>query len=170
MSEIDKNKEKDASTNPENPVLVQGQENANPETKDEKQKVQKDTKPKAKAGGGGRSKAVKPAKVDSKDQAKSTSTKEGDQLGGEVTKEAVDKKTEKPLVSLKDLVDPENKNIKKQGKTDQRDKVAAEVFANNANCTKLFFTADDIPFFNENDAIKHAVSLDDKTIIPKYKE
>lgn len=160
MSEIDKNIEKDASTNPENPVLVQGQENANPETKDENQKVQKDTKPKAKAVGGGRSKAVKPAKVDSKDQAKSTSTKEGDQTGGEVKKGTTDgdQATDKPKVEKSD------------SKSKQRDKVAAEVFANNVNCTKLFFTADDIPFFNENDAIKHAVSLDDKTIIPKYKE
>lgn len=55
-------------------------------------------------------------------------------------------------------------------KSAQRDKVAAEVFANNANCTKLFFTSDEIPFFIESDAIKHAFSLDDKTIIPKYKE
>lgn len=159
MSEIDKNIEHDPSKDSETAALIQGQENANSVNKDEKQEVQKDTKPKAKTDGGGRTKAVKPAKVDSKNQTKGNSTKEGDQLGSEVKKDkASDDKPEQPKVAKFD------------SKSAQRDKVAAEVFANNVNCTKLFFTSDEIPFFVESDAIKHAFSLDDKTIIPKYKE
>lgn len=151
MSELDKNKEKDASTNPENPVLVQGEENTNTESKDETKKVSKDTA-KTKSSGGKSTKGAKAAKVDSKNKATGTSTKEGNQPGGEVTK------------------DGQSEKAPKTAKPDQRDKVAADVFKNNPNCTKLFFTSDDIPFFAESDALKHARSLDNQTIVPKYKE
>lgn len=154
MSELE-NKEKDASTNPENTVLVQGEENTNSETKDETQKVSNDTA-KAKSTGGKSTKGAKTAKVDSKNKATGTSTKEGDQPGGKVNKG--------------DQSDKAPKTAKPSGKTDQRDKVATDVFKNNPNCTKLFFTSDDIPFFAESDALKHARSLDDQTVVPKYKE
>lgn len=47
--------------------------------------------------------------------------------------------------------------------------VAKEVFKYSLK-TVLYFTSDDVPFYEESDALKHAASLYDKTVITVNKE
>lgn len=56
-------------------------------------------------------------------------------------------------------------------KSDQeRARIAKDIFAKNSKRTVLYFTSDMMPFFNENDAIKHTRDLSDKTIVPITKQ
>lgn len=109
------------------------------------------------------------AKQDNTKNNASTNPENNMVVQPETTLEIVgSKQTEEDILKLTEQFD--NQVHEPKEKTDQRDKVAADVFKNNPNCTKLFFTSDDIPFFAESDALKHARSLDDQTVVPKYKE
>lgn len=48
---------------------------------------------------------------------------------------------------------------------EQHEKIAAGVFENNSRAKELFFTADLIPFFYRSDAVRHAGTLKDDTIV-----
>lgn len=54
--------------------------------------------------------------------------------------------------------------------TEKRKRIANDVFQKNSGFTKVFFTSDFLPFGNENDARKHAVTLKDTTVTPINKE
>ncbi len=49
--------------------------------------------------------------------------------------------------------------------TENRIRIANDVFQTNTHCKVLYFTADLIPFFEKSDAIRHGVTLDDDTIV-----
>lgn len=52
----------------------------------------------------------------------------------------------------------------------RRKRIANDVFNKNTRCKTLFFTADLVPFFMKNDAIKHGATLKDDTIVTINKE
>lgn len=52
-----------------------------------------------------------------------------------------------------------------QSGNEQHEKIAAGVFENNPRAKELFFTADLIPFFYRSDAVRHAGTLKDDTIV-----
>lgn len=49
--------------------------------------------------------------------------------------------------------------------TEQRNRIAADVFAKNSQCKELHFTSDLVPFFLKSDAVRHGATLDEDTIV-----
>ncbi len=49
--------------------------------------------------------------------------------------------------------------------TEQRNRIADDVFAKNTQCKELYFTSDLVPFFLKSDAVRHGATLDDDTIV-----
>ena len=49
--------------------------------------------------------------------------------------------------------------------TENRNRIAGDVFEKNAQCEVLYFTADLIPFFEKSDANRHAATLKDNTVV-----
>ena len=90
-------------------------------------------------------------KVDSGAKGKGAG-KKGTEAGNKVEKTKVEEpKAEEPTV------------------TEKRNKIAKEVFQHTTK-TKLFFTSDMIPFYEENDALKHSRGLKDTNIVTVNKE
>lgn len=50
-------------------------------------------------------------------------------------------------------------------KTDWRNRIAGDVFEKNAQYGTLYFTSDLVPFFVESDALRHAGTLRDGTVV-----
>ena len=63
----------------------------------------------------------------------------------------------------------ESKAEEPKSVTEKRNKIAKEVFQHTTK-TKLFFTSDMIPFYEENDALKHSRGLKDTNIVTVNKE
>ena len=49
--------------------------------------------------------------------------------------------------------------------TEKRNRIAKDVFEKNAQCKVLYFTSDMIPFFVNSDALRHAGTLKDDTVV-----
>jgi hypothetical protein len=51
-----------------------------------------------------------------------------------------------------------------------RNRIAKDVFEKNSQCEVLYFTADLIPFFVKNDAVRHAGTLKNGTVVTVNRE
>lgn len=49
--------------------------------------------------------------------------------------------------------------------TEQRNRIADDVFGKNTQCKELHFTSDMVPFFLKSDAVRHGATLGDDTIV-----
>lgn len=140
---------KNASTDPKTDVVVQPEATPEIESKDETQEVHSEGEQSTiETVGSGQTEGVTDTNLDSEGEAEATG-KEGIEAGGEGV-------TDVPS--------------EPKGKTEQRERIAKEVFAKNHRKSVLYFTSDMIPFFEKTDAIKHVKGLDNKTIITVNKE
>ena len=98
-------------------------------------------------------------KVDSTGKGKSNEKKGDNAEGGQVKP-----KTDNPNPPKED---PKPNPLTGTKTTAEKcEKIAKDVFAKHTNCKVLHFTADLIPFFDLNDAVKHGVGkLKDDTIV-----
>jgi len=62
-------------------------------------------------------------------------------------------------------------NPEPEKKTEKRNEIAASIFLVHPHCKMLYFTSDLIPFFEKNDAIRHAAgALKDETVVTINRE
>jgi hypothetical protein len=64
--------------------------------------------------------------------------------------------------------EPDGEALKE--KTEKRNRISADVFSKHSHRNALYFTGDMIPFFEESDAIRHAASLKDGTVVTVNRE
>lgn len=121
--------------------------------------------------------------VDSEHQT-DTPTKEGDQAGDPVESanpllddDDAEETYEEAKKVISKMVDDrlEEKGVItaekfEKAKVEKCKKVAAVVFERHASCQVLYFTSDLIPFFEKTDALRHAGSIKDNTILTLNKE
>lgn len=177
MAKQDKTKN-NASTDPETDVVVQPETTPETENKNETPEIHSDSEQSTvETVGSGQTEGVTDTVLDSESEA-GTTGKEGIEAGGEgVTDEDLEhmnqRAKETPLTKediLKLAEQFDNQVREPKEKTEQRERIATEVFAKNHRKSVLYFTSDMIPFFEKTDAIKHIKGLDDKTIVTVNKE
>lgn len=62
------------------------------------------------------------------------------------------------------------KSIEPEQTTEDRNRIAADVFEKNPQCKALFFTSDLIPFFVHSDAVRHGATLESDVIVTVNRE
>jgi hypothetical protein len=92
-------------------------------------------------------------------QQKNVENQQGKQDGNSEQKSA-DKSTEVGVGNKEKTVGKKGNNAKYS----EIGQIAGSIFKNHPNKNVLYFTADKIPFFDKNDALRHSFSLSDKTI------
>lgn len=93
------------------------------------------------------------AELDHQDKAGTAGT-QGDNLVGGVSEAAA-----------KDALPTEEP----ESVTDKRDKLVREVFAKQSRFHTVYVTSDLVPFFEKNNALRHAQTLNDKHIVEKHR-
>lgn len=169
---------KDAATDSKTDVVVQPETTPETENKNETPEIHSDSEQSTvETVGSGQTEGIADTVLDSESEAETTG-KEGIEAGGEgVTDEDLERMnqranetplTKEDILKLAEQFDNQVREPKK--KTEQRERIATEVFAKNHRKSVLYFTSDMIPFFEKTDAIKHIKGLDDKTIITVNKQ
>lgn len=161
---------KDASTDSKTDVVVQPETTPETENKNETPEIHSDSEQSTvETVGSGQTEGITDTVLDSESEAETTG-KEGIEAGGE-------KLTKDDLLTKEEFFDVMKKSFdilnvpsEPKAKTEQRERIATEVFAKNHRKSVLYFTSDMIPFFEKTDAIKHIKELDDKTIVTVNKQ
>jgi len=163
-------KQEDASKNPETDVVVSTKATTQNKAENKTPEVQADTDTaKSEKAGSEPAEGGKNTELDSENKTETIGT-EGSGNGGEkLTKDDLLTKGEF-LDAMKKSFDILNIPSEPSEKTEQRNRIAADVFEKNNMKSALYFTSDMIPFFEKNDALKHSNKLDDKTIVTVNKE
>ena len=152
---------KDAATDPKTDVVVQPETTPETENKNETPEIHSDSEQSTvETVGGGQTEGVTDTVLDSENKTETDGT-ERIEAGGEIGEQNITL-TESP----EKIFQPSEP----KAKTEQRERIAKEVFAKNHRKSVLYFTSDMIPFFEKTDAIKHIKGLDDKTIVTVSKE
>lgn len=160
---------KDAATDSKTDMVVQPETTPETENKNETPEVHSDSEQSTvETVGSGQTEGVTDTVLDSESEAETTG-KEGIEAGGKIGEQKVTL-TESDLP--RHSHDPEKifQPSEPKAKTEQRERIAKDVFAKNHRKSVLYFTSDMIPFFEKTDAIKHIKELDDKTIVTVNKQ
>lgn len=143
MAKQDKTKN-NASTDPKTDVVVQPEITLETENKNETSEIYSDSEQSTvEANNSGQNESIENTELDSENKTEPVEAERieyGDQIG-------------EPLE-----------------RTMQRSKIAVDIFKKHPSKSVLYFTNDLIPFFDESDAIKHAASLKDKTVVTVNKQ
>lgn len=135
---------KNAATDPKTDVVVQPETTPETENKNETPEIHSDSEQStSEADNSGQNETVENPELDSENKTESVEEKRiehGDQVGEPIER------------------------------TMQRSKIAVDIFKKHSSKSVLYFTNDMIPFFDQSDAIKHAASLKDKTVVTVNKE